>query len=180
MSENVSDTPIREVNFSSTYKEKEIEMDQQRVCNIEMPEDYDKALTANKEHWQCAVLEEYQSLIANDAYEEVEKCLQKTIDSRWGFIIKTNKFGVPTKFKARLVAKGYMQVHGIDYIESYAPVSDKATVRVFLTIAAKKMQKVYHIDIVTAFLHRDLKEKVFVLPPKPIGTRIRYERCKRH
>lgn len=170
MSENVSDTQIREVNFSSTYKEKEIEMDQQRVCNIEIPEDYDKALTANKEHWQCAVLEEYQSLIANDAYEEVEKCLQK-IDSRWGFIIKTNEFGVPTKFKARLVAKGYKQVHGIDYIESYAPVSDKATVRVFLTIAAKKMQKVYHLDIVTAFLDRDLKEKVFVLPPKP-----RYER----
>ena len=55
----------------------------------------------------------------------------------------------------------------IDYIESYAPVSDKTTVRVFLTIAAKKKQKVYHIDIVTAFLNGDLKEEVFLLPPKP-------------
>jgi len=44
------------------------------------------------------------------------------------------------------VAKKYNQVNGIDSIESYAPVSDKATVRVFLTIAAKQMQKVYHID----------------------------------
>ena len=65
------------------------------------------------------------------------------------------------------MAKGYKQVHGIDYIESYAPVSDKTTVRVFLTIAAKKKQKVYHIDIVTAFLNGDLKEEVFLLPPKP-------------
>ena len=33
-------------------------MDQQKVCNIEIPEDYDQALlTANKD-WQCAVLKE--------------------------------------------------------------------------------------------------------------------------
>ena len=120
---------------------------QQRGCNIEIPEDYNEAiLTANKEDWQCALLEQYQSLIDNYAYEDVEKCTQKTIDLRWVFTVQTTKFGVPTKFKARLVAKKYKQVNGIDSIESYAPVSDKATVRVFLTIAAKQMQKVYHID----------------------------------
>ena len=165
---NVSNTQTQEVNFSATYKKKEIEIDQQRVSDIEIPKNYDEALlTANKEDWQCAVLEEYQSLIDNDAYEEVEKCTQKTIDSRWVFTVKTNEYGVPTKFKARLVAKGYNQIHGIDYIESYAPVSDKTTVRVFFTIAAKKKQKVYHIDIVTAFLNGDLKEEVFVVPPNP-------------
>ena len=80
---NVSDTQIQEVNFSATYKEKEIEMDQQRGCNIEIPEDYNEALlTANKEDWQCALLEQYQSLIDNYAYEDVEKCTQKTIDLR--------------------------------------------------------------------------------------------------
>jgi len=26
-------------------------------------------------------------------------------------------------YKARLVAKGYSQVHGIDYIETFAPVA---------------------------------------------------------
>ena len=41
-SKNVSDTQIQEVNFSATYKKKGIEMDQQRVCNIEIPEDYVK------------------------------------------------------------------------------------------------------------------------------------------
>ena len=82
-SKNVSDTQIQEVNFSATYKEKEMKMDQQRGCNIEIPEDYNEAiLTANKEDWQCALLEQYQSLIDNDAYEEVEKCTQKTIDLR--------------------------------------------------------------------------------------------------
>ena len=80
---NVSDTQIQEVNFSATYKKKGIEMDQQRGCNIEIPEDYNEALlTANKEDWQCALLEQYQSLIDYDAYEDVEKCTQKTIDLR--------------------------------------------------------------------------------------------------
>ena len=52
-------------------------MNKREVRNIEIPENYDEALlTANKEDWQCAVLEEHQSLIDNDAYEEVEKCTQ--------------------------------------------------------------------------------------------------------
>ena len=52
-------------------------MNQREVRDIEIPENYDEALlTANKEEWQCAVLEEHQSLIDNDAYEEVEKCTQ--------------------------------------------------------------------------------------------------------
>lgn len=61
------------------------------------------------------------------------KCPQDVyiIDMKWVFKNKTGENGTVIKNKARLVAKGYNQQEGIDYEETFAPVSRMEAIRIF-------------------------------------------------
>nr|GEW46129.1 hypothetical protein [Tanacetum cinerariifolium] len=67
--------------------------------------------------------------------------------------------------KARLVAKGYAQEEGIDFEESFAPVSRLEAVWIFIAYAAHKSFLIYQIDVNTTFLNSPLKEEVYVSQP---------------
>ncbi|GJY74431.1 retrovirus-related pol polyprotein from transposon TNT 1-94 [Tanacetum coccineum] len=67
--------------------------------------------------------------------------------------------------KARLVAKGYNQQEGINFEESFAPVSRWEAVRLFVAYAAHKSFPIYQMDVKTAFLNKPLKDEVYVNQP---------------
>ncbi|KAI5343335.1 hypothetical protein L3X38_011211 [Prunus dulcis] len=75
---------------------------------------------------------------------------KRPIDYKWVYKVKRNSDGTIKRFKAHLVAKGYTQLEGIDYKETFSPVAKLITVRVLLTIV---------------FLHDNLPEEVYMLPP---------------
>nr|GEY79600.1 retrovirus-related Pol polyprotein from transposon TNT 1-94 [Tanacetum cinerariifolium] len=62
--------------------------------------------------------------------------------------------------KSHLVAKGYAQKEGVDFKESFAPVSRLEAVRLFIAYAAHKSFTVYQMDVKTAFLYGPLREEV--------------------
>nr|GFC30701.1 retrovirus-related Pol polyprotein from transposon TNT 1-94 [Tanacetum cinerariifolium] len=68
--------------------------------------------------------------------------------------------------KARLVAKGYRQEEGIDFEESFAPVARIEAIHIFIANAASRNMIVYQMDVKTAFLNGELKEKVYVSQPE--------------
>lgn len=70
-----------------------------------------------------------------------------------------------TKHKARLVAKGYVQRHGVDYDEVFAPVARLDSVRLLLALVAHAGWTVHHMDVKSAFLNGELEETVFVAQP---------------
>lgn len=90
----------------------------------------------------------------------------KPIGLKWIFKIKRNSDGSINKYKSRLVAKGYVQRHGIDYEEVFAPVARIETIRLLINLAATNGWEIHHLDVKTAFLHGELKETVYVTQPE--------------
>jgi hypothetical protein len=66
---------------------------------------------------------------------------------------------------ARLVAKGYSQVEGLDFDETYAPVTRLESIRILRAYATYHGFKLYQIDVKSAFLNGPTKEEVYVEQP---------------
>lgn len=118
------------------------------------------------EFWQAAMDEEMASLHVNGTWVLVELPKGvKPIGTRWVFALKRDGAGNIVRFKARLVAKGFMQREGIDYDETFAPVSKYTSVRVLLALAAAHGWDVQQLDVKTAFLQGDVDKEVHVQQP---------------
>nr|GEY96000.1 hypothetical protein [Tanacetum cinerariifolium] len=86
-------------------------------------------------------------------------------DADWIFKNKKDESSLVIRNKARLVAVGYCQQEGIDYDETFAPVTRIEAIRLFLAYAAHKDFTVFQMDVKTAFLNEILKEEVYVGQP---------------
>lgn len=133
---------------------------------------YNQAVSGeDKELWKAAMTDEYGSMIEHNVFEEVDQDDHQFVSTKWIFSIKTDSNGVITRRKARIVGKGYSQQEGVDYFETFAPVSDRVIIRLFLTLACTRQWEVKQYDVCTAFLHADLEETVYVKPPYPYAEK---------
>lgn len=83
------------------------------------------------------------------------------------------------KVKARLVAKGYNQEEGIDFLETFSPVSKPSTTRQVLVIATFRKWPIHQLDVKNAFLNEDFNEDVYIQqPPGFINTQHPSYVCK--
>ncbi|GKE34301.1 retrovirus-related pol polyprotein from transposon TNT 1-94, partial [Tanacetum coccineum] len=87
------------------------------------------------------------------------------ITLKWIYKVKLDELGGILKNKARLVARGYHQEEGIDFEESFAPVTRLEAIRIFLVFAAHMNMVIYRMDMKTAFLNGNLREEVYVGQP---------------
>ena len=51
------------------------------------------------------------------------------------------------KAKARLVAKGFKQKHGVDFLETFSPTANAASIRLIVALACKFDWELLHLDI---------------------------------
>ena len=63
------------------------------------------------------------------------------------------------------MAKWHSQQEGIDYDETFAPIARLEAIRIFLAYIVHKKFKVFQMDVKSAFLYEELKEKVYVQQP---------------
>nr|GEV47162.1 Gag-Pol polyprotein [Tanacetum cinerariifolium] len=116
--------------------------------------------------WIESMQEELYQFDRLDVWELIDIPLCKNvINLKWLWKNKRNEEITIIRNKSRLVAKGYAQKEGIDFEESFAPVSRLEDVRLFVAYAAHKLFQVYQMDFKTTFLYGPLKEEVYVNQP---------------
>jgi hypothetical protein len=95
------------------------------TVNYIEPKTLKEALASeHAEQWKAAINSEYKSIMDNSTWELTPLPPgRKAIDSKWLFKVKMTADGNFERFKARLVGKGYSQIPGLDYNETFAPVT---------------------------------------------------------
>ena len=109
--------------------------------------------------------EEYNSIMKNGVWEVVLRPEGKSVvTSKQLYKIKHVADGSIEKFKACFVARGFSQVEGVDYDETFAPVSRVSrysSIRAVISIAAEMGWKIHQMDVKTTFLNGHPQEEVF-------------------
>ena len=90
----------------------------------------------------------------------------RPIGCKWVFKTKRDSKGNIERYKARLVAKGFTQREGIDFKETFSPVSKKDSFRIIMALVAHMDLELHQMDVKTAFLNGDLMENVYMLQPE--------------
>ncbi|KAG8475050.1 hypothetical protein CXB51_031854 [Gossypium anomalum] len=123
--------------------------------------------SSNSQKWIDAMKDEYKSMQDNKVWKLVPLPEgAKPIGCKWIFKTKRDANGNVERYKARLVAKGYTQKEGIDFTETFSPVSSKDSVRIIMALVAHFDLELHQMDVKTAFLNSDIEETIYMVQPE--------------
>ena len=132
------------------------------------PQTYKEAMTSREApFWKEAINSEVESILQNHTWELVDiPPGNKPIGYKWIFKRKLKADGSIDKYKARLVTKGYRQKEGLDYFDTYSPVSRITSIGMLIAIASLNNMEIHHMDVKTAFLNGELDEEIYIEQPE--------------
>ena len=91
------------------------------------------------------------------------------VGSKWVFRVKKDADGNVIRKKAHLVAQGFLQVPGVDYFDTFAPVAHLASIRTIMALAAHDDMEMDQIDIKGAYLNGELTPDEVIYMHQPPG-----------
>ncbi|CAL4223272.1 unnamed protein product, partial [Meganyctiphanes norvegica] len=121
---------------------------------------------SDSDKWWEAMTDEFNSLNNYKTFELVDIPKDtKIIPGMWVYNIKREVDG-STRHKARWVAKGYAQTYGINYSETYAPMSRMTTIRAMMFFCVQMGFLAHQLDVSTAYLNAHLDHTIYMTPPQ--------------
>ncbi|XP_070028803.1 uncharacterized protein [Nicotiana sylvestris] len=116
--------------------------------------------------WITTIQEELHQFERNNVWHLVPRPSNRTIiGTRWIFTNKLDEHGNFTRNKARLVVQGNNQEEGIDYDETFAPISCMEAIRILIAFASLMEFTLFQMDVKSVFLNGFLKEEVYIKQP---------------
>lgn len=143
------------------------------VLEYNIPNTYEEAVNSKEAaQWARAVETELQAHEKNNTWTIVSRTPEmKVIDSKWVFKVKMDPNRKKSqRFKARLCARGFLQQHGVDYTETFAPVVRYDSLRTLLAIVATDDLELAQFDVQTAFLYGELNKDVYMEIPEGLNN----------
>ena len=126
-------------------------------CIVTEPYSFEEAV--QDPTWVDAMVEEYDSIIRNSAWEIVPRLVGKSVvGSRWIYRVKQTTDGTIDKYKARFVARGFSQIKGIDYEETFAHVTGYSSIRAILPLSTQMGWHIHQMDVRIVFLNGIIEE----------------------
>ncbi|GKA19098.1 putative RNA-directed DNA polymerase [Tanacetum coccineum] len=132
------------------------------------PTSYREAVTSSEgQQWREAIKSEIEFILQNHTWKLMDLPPgYKPLDYKWIFKKKMKADGTIDKYKARLVIKGFRQRGGLEFFDTYSPVTRITSIRMILAIAALKNLEIHLMDVKTAFLNGDLEEEIYMNQPE--------------
>jgi hypothetical protein len=113
------------------------------------------------------MVEEYTSIMKNDVWDIVPRLEGKSVvSSKWLYKIKHATDGSIEKFKARFVVRGFSQKEGVDYEETFAPVTRYTSIRAVMSLVSFMGWRIHQMDVKTTFLNGIIEEEVYIEQPQ--------------
>ena len=92
----------------------------------------------------------------NDVWDVVSRPEGKfVVTSKWIYKIKHATDGIIEKYKSRFVARGFFQKEGIDYEETFSPISiyKYTSIKLVLSLVAVMKWRIYQMDVKATLLN---------------------------
>ncbi|KAJ3557078.1 hypothetical protein NM688_g1664 [Phlebia brevispora] len=130
----------------------------------EAPLTYEEAMSRpDAAQWKLACIAEMEAFVKAKLFDAVLKPdARKVVDCKWVFVIKRRPNGEIVKYKAQLVAHGFTQIEGMDYTETFSPISKFTSICALLAFAAQHDMEVHQMDVKLAFLNGDLDKEIYM------------------
>ena len=113
--------------------------------------------------WVDAMVEEYDSIVRNSAWEIVPRPEGKSVVGlRWIYKVKQAADESVEEYKARFFAQGFSQIEGIDYEETFALVARYSSIRTILALSVQMGWNSHQMGVKTAFLKGVIEEEVYI------------------
>lgn len=167
---------LEDPSFTKTVREQDANVASINVLaagiSMDLPRSYTQAVNgANGEEWKAACEAEIAMLRKLKVWIEVQAPKnQKIVSSKWIFANKINSTGQITRRKARFVVRGFSQQEGVDFTETFAPTAKFTSFMILFTIAVRYGWSVKGFDVVAAYPHSPLDEKIYIQPPEGFKT----------
>jgi hypothetical protein len=120
--------------------------------------------------WQAAVDYEINQLEKLKAWKIITPPhYANIIPCHFVLATKRGPDGKKLKLRAQLVTNGQHQKHGIDYVETFAPMTNMTTICAVMSIATHCDWEIHQIDVKSAYLNAQLHDDIYMCTPPGYG-----------